>query len=149
MRLLHTGISVRNLERSLEFYQGLLGMKLVALESFAGRDYETILGLKPARGRVAVVAAGTHQLELFEFAEPLPAPRSDNWRVCDYGLSHIAMQVESIEREYERLRAAGVHFFSSPVDFEGIAKGVYGQDPDGNVFELIEILVPPRGPLPS
>ena len=46
-----------------------------------------------------------------------------------------------IDKEYERLAAAGMRFHCAPVQ-NGDAKMTYGRDPDGNVIELLEFLNP-------
>lgn len=45
-----------------------------------------------------------------------------------------------IDAEYERLSKAGVTFFSAPQEMFDMLESVYGRDPDGNIFELQEIL---------
>lgn len=136
----HVGISVVNLERSIEFYRNLLGMEILVQEPFQGTLYESILGLDRARGRVALLKAADMQIELFEFSAPAPVCGATNRPVCDHGISHFCIEVSGIEAEYDRLRAAGVVFHCPPLDFCGIAKATYGRDPDGNVFELLEMI---------
>lgn len=134
----HIGISVANLGRSVTFYCKCFGMDLIVQTAFEGKAYEEVLGLKGASGKVALLKAGDLQIELFEFSEPAPKAIDPGKRVCDHGISHFCVQVNDIEGEYERLKAAGVLFHCPPVDFCGIAKATYARDPDGNVFELRE-----------
>jgi catechol 2,3-dioxygenase-like lactoylglutathione lyase family enzyme len=139
----HVGISVISLERSVAFYRDKLGMKVVVQEAFDGVQYEAILRLRGASGRVALLKLHDFQLELFEFSRPPPANRSDPARpVCDHGISHFCLEVVDIDREYERLTREGVPFHCAPLNFSDIAKATYGRDPDGNVFELWERLIP-------
>jgi hypothetical protein len=51
----------------------------------------------------------------------------------------ITASVERARREDERLRAAGVRFHSPVTTFPSGIKATYGRDPDGNVFEMLEI----------
>jgi catechol 2,3-dioxygenase-like lactoylglutathione lyase family enzyme len=138
----HVGISVSNLERSIEFYRNGLGMEIVGQGKFErgteeGR-YEAILGLEGATGRVALMAIDGVKLELFEFSHPTPK-RSDPKRpVCDHGITHFCVEVEDIQSKYDRLKAAGASFHCPPLKFFGKATATYGRDPDGNVFELLE-----------
>jgi len=134
----HIGVSVSNLDRSIEFYRDLLGMEVVAQQTFEGERYDTILALERARGKVALLKRGNMQIEMFEFLQPSPKSGELPRTVCDYGITHFCMDVADIEGEYERLKTAGVAFNSPPVNF-GIAKVTYGRDPDGNVFELLEM----------
>lgn len=139
----HVGISVSNLKRSIEFYRNGLGMQLVAEGTFEpGKDggrYEAILGLKDAMGKVALLKVANFQLELFEFSHPSPKRSDPNRPVCDHGITHFCIEVTDIESEYEQLKVAGASFHCPPLEFFGPTKATYGRDPDGNVFELIEM----------
>jgi catechol 2,3-dioxygenase-like lactoylglutathione lyase family enzyme len=134
----HAGISVKNLDRSIEFYCGILGMELLRQGEFNGGTMDRITGLMNTRGRAAMLRAGGQHLELFEFALPLPKQADARRPVCDHGISHFCIEVTSIEQEFERLTAAGVGFHCSPQAF-GKMKATYARDPDGNVVELLEI----------
>jgi catechol 2,3-dioxygenase-like lactoylglutathione lyase family enzyme len=136
----HVGMSVSSLDRSLAFYRDLLGMEIVGQGPFGGEQYETILGLSGARGRVALLRSGDLQIELFEFAHPAPASQNRQRPVCDHGISHFCVEVTDIDRLYESWLSAGVYFHCPPLTFFGTVKATYGRDPDGNVFELIEHL---------
>lgn len=135
----HVGISVRNLERALRFYECLLGMQVIAREDFRGQLYEKICALRGARGKVALVKTGNLQIELFEFLEPVPDPDGTVRPVCDYGISHFCIEVSDVNSEYQRLKAEGVTFHCPPLDFSAAERATYGRDPDGNVFELLQI----------
>lgn len=140
-RMNHVGVSVSNLERSLGFYRDLLGLEVLIHRPFEGERYEKILGLKGVKGKVAFLKSksGGLQIELFEFAHPAPKPADAARPVCDQGITHFCIEVQDIEGEYARLKAAGVAFHCPPLDFSGQAKATYGRDPDGNVFELLEM----------
>jgi len=136
----HVAASVSNLEKSLGFYRDLLRMEVVVLDTFEGEKYEMILGLKGARGKVALLRLGEMQIELFEFDHPRPKPNDPCRPVCDHGITHFCLEVKDIHGEYSRLKAAGVTFHCAPQDFFGTAIATYGRDPDGNVFEMLEML---------
>lgn len=136
----HVGISVSSLDRSIEFYRDLLGMKVVVRSMFGGDKYEAVLGLKGARGEAALLRLGDIQVELFQFESPAPKPGNRTRPVCDHGITHFCLQVTDLRGEYERLSAAGVVFHCPPQEFVGNAITTYGRDPDGNVFELLELI---------
>jgi catechol 2,3-dioxygenase-like lactoylglutathione lyase family enzyme len=135
----HIGISVADLDRSVEFYRLMLGMQVVELEAFEGTLYERILALEGTRGRVALLRNGNLELELFQFVRPFPKPNDPRRPVCDQGISHFCVEVSDIDAEYERMKASGVDFHCAPLAFGGNVKATYGRDPDGNVFELLDI----------
>lgn len=135
----HIGISVVDLERSLDFYCRLLGMDLVTLTSFSGTDYADLLGLPGAQGQVALLKTDALQIELFQFFNPEPKTRDHRQLVSDHGISHFCFQVQDLERCYTHLAAASVNFHNPPIEFSGGRKAVYARDPDGNVIELCEL----------
>jgi catechol 2,3-dioxygenase-like lactoylglutathione lyase family enzyme len=134
----HVGISVSNLQRSIRFYCDGLGMKVLEEESFEGSQYDQILGLQNAKGRVAILKVDQLQLELFEFLRPEPRTADPDRPVCDQGLTHFCIEVTDLEGVCEQLKAAGARFHSPPLLFFGTTRATYVRDPDGNVFELIE-----------
>jgi len=142
----HVGVSVASLERAIAFYRDVMGMACVAQETFGGEKYEAILGLKDVRGKVALVRLGTLQIELFEFEHPQPKAANPQRPVCDHGITHFCLQVEDIHSEYARLQTSGVIFHCPPQDFFGNAVATYGRDPDGNVFELLQLSAE-KGPM--
>ena len=75
--------------------------------------------------------------ELFEFTHPIPQPANLHRPVCDHGITHFCLQVESIDVAYTKLQEAGVLLHCEPKLF-GNMKALYARDPDGNVFELLE-----------
>ena len=134
----HVALSVRDLDRSIAFYCGLLGMEKLHQVSFGGETMELITRLPHARGRAAMLRVGGQNIEIFEFSEPIPKAPEVQRPVCDHGISHFCVEVDDLEQEYERLKAAGVEFHCAPQPF-GNMKSTYARDPDGNVFELLEI----------
>jgi catechol 2,3-dioxygenase-like lactoylglutathione lyase family enzyme len=134
----HVGISVANLERSIGFYRDLLGMQLIQEVSFEGTKYESILRLKGAKGRIAILRTGNLELEFFEFEAPAARPADPNRPVCDRGITHFAVTVADLAGLHARLQAAGVVFHCPPIDF-GCAVATYLRDPDGNVIEMLQL----------
>jgi catechol 2,3-dioxygenase-like lactoylglutathione lyase family enzyme len=135
----HVGISVSNLERSIEFYREMLGMELASpIIPFGGSLFQQVMALENPQGRIGFLSNGSLQLELFEFSHPSPAPKDPNYSVADRGISHFCVEVTDIEATYERLRAGGVRFHCPVLKFPGGIKATYGRDPDGNVFELLD-----------
>ena len=140
MTLSHVGISVSDLERSIRFYTELFGMELAGpIYPFAGERFGEIMALERPEGRIAMVVHPSLQLELFEFVSPSPASQDANYSVANNGLTHFGIEVEDIDATYERLRDAGVRFHCPVLDMEAGIRATYGRDPDGNVFELLEL----------
>jgi catechol 2,3-dioxygenase-like lactoylglutathione lyase family enzyme len=146
MKMNHVGISVRDVDRSIEFYRDMLGMEPAChVFSFGGALFSQVMGLENAQGRMCTVRNGTIQLELFEFSNPDSAPLDPDYSVADRGISHFGIEVSDIDALYARLAGAGVRFHCPVTTFPGGVKATYGRDPDGNVFELLEMPEAPAG----
>lgn len=140
----HVGISVRHLERSIAFYTDLLGMEIAAPTfPLNGPDLEQILALPALQGRMCVVRKGSLLIELFEFEQPSPLTKDADYPVSNHGISHFGIEVDDVEAAYQRLCKAGVRFHSPVMSFQRGVKATYGRDPDGNVFELLEVSTTP------
>jgi len=139
----HTGYTVSNLERSLEFYRDLLGCEVVARQDKQGGYLATIVGYPDAHVRMAQLRAPQteHVIELFEYVAPTPTRSQLEPRKI--GTSHVCFIVVDLDATYERLRAAGItSFISPPVEVDtGVNAGgraLYLHDPDGIPMELFQ-----------
>jgi catechol 2,3-dioxygenase-like lactoylglutathione lyase family enzyme len=137
----HTGLTVSDLKRSLDFYHGILGFPIVMEKELMGTEAETIIALPGTHIRLAHVKAGEHQtIELLQYLAPQGL--SLDKRTCNVGNGHICFVVSDIQKTYQELKAKGVYFKSEPVRLSsGKSKGgyaVYFTDPDGITLELFQ-----------
>src|SRR2546429_9541873 len=87
----HTGITVSNLERSLEFWQNVLGFEFSHRAHQTVERVEQITGVKGAELKLAVVKApGGHKIELLEYLAPVDRKNVD-LRACDACYVHVAL----------------------------------------------------------
>jgi lactoylglutathione lyase len=141
-RVHHTGLTVRDLDRSVAFYRDLLGCSVVMEQSKTGGYLGAIVGYPQASVRMAHLRAPAGELviELFEYLDPLPIETS--LEPAKVGNAHLCFLLPDLAATYERLNAAGVDFLSPPVVIDTGAnaggKGVYLRDPDGITLELFE-----------
>lgn len=137
----HACISTPNLERLRDFYCDNFGLEEVMRYGWeqGGDLYDSIVGLKGSEANFVYLRSGNTHLELFEYRHPTPKPRDPDWRVCDYGFTHICFEVADIDAEFARLSKAGMRFQNdAPIDALGLLQVVYGFDPDGNIVELLQ-----------
>jgi catechol 2,3-dioxygenase-like lactoylglutathione lyase family enzyme len=142
----HTGYTVSNLNRSLAFYRDLLGCEVLATQEKQGGYLAAIVGYPDAHVRMAHLRApeSGHVIELFEYLAPESAG-GERREPCNVGTAHICFVVSDLTATYDRLLAAGVEFFSPPVEIDtGINMGgraLYLRDPDGTPMELFQPVV--------
>ncbi len=124
VRLNHAVLYVADLERSIAFYQRAFDMQVMAREARANAAFLRL----PRSGN-------HHDLGLFGLG-PAAAPRPAR----SIGLYHLAWQVDTIEElEQARLTLTKLDAYTGESS-HGATKSVYGQDPDGNEFEVMWML---------
>lgn len=126
-RIDHTTITARNLEESVDFYTRLLGFTI---------DRE--MWLPEEKLRIVFLRLGDTTLEMFGVPEIHGEMISHANEVVGY--KHIALLVDSVDEEYERLYKAGVKFTLLPKTIQDVVRIAFFRDPDGMDIELIEYL---------
>ena len=135
----HVGITVSNLERAVEWYSTVFGLKPgVALE-VRGPSGEQVLRLPPHVHRAVLLPIGDFAIELLEF---IPARKPMEMRQDDVGYVYICFAVEDLDDVYARLTAAGIDFHTEPMLAEegqiAGSKFCVMRDPDGKTIELVQ-----------
>lgn len=124
-RMLHTMIRVGDLDRSIDFYTRLLGMKLLRRADYPeGRFTLAFVGYGEEAGNTVIEL--TH-----------------NWDTSSYelgtGFGHIALGVPDIHGACEQLAREGVKIPRPPGPMKhGSTVIAFVEDPDGYKIELIE-----------
>lgn len=143
----HTGIIVTDMEKALDFYRDLLGLKVVLDKEQEGEFFAKLLALSDVRMRLVMLEADDgNKVELFQFhSHPRKAP--GKVETCDIGCSHVAFEVDDVDKLYEDLSRRGLRFNCAPlVSPDGYARVVYCHDPDGTIIELVQIIDTGRNP---
>ena len=135
----HMSFTVADLDRSIRFYQDLLGLTLV---SVAGRDpafSSRVTGIPGAELKIAYLSAPNCSVELIQYLSP-SAAKADT-RTCNVGSAHVCFIVDDFTPFVRRLRDAGVRFAGQPSTVPaGPNKGrgvLYFEDPDDNTVEIL------------
>jgi len=136
----HTGIVVKNLDESLDFYSKKLGFHIVKKADESGPFINQILDLENVKvTTVKMMLNDSQMIELLDFKTHKKNLKSK--QLCDIGPTHIAFTVENVDQIYEEFKENGVHFISQPaVSPDGYAKVVFCSAPEGTYIELVEIL---------
>ncbi|WP_248464432.1 lactoylglutathione lyase [Pectobacterium versatile] len=125
MRLLHTMLRVGDLQRSIDFYTQILGMRVLRISE--NTEYKYTLAF----------------VGYTEESEGAVIELTYNWGVDSYDLGnaygHIALGVDDVAATCERIRKAGgnVTREAGPVK-GGTTVIAFIEDPDGYKIELIE-----------
>ena len=140
----HFAVSTANSERMIEFYTTHLGFQVVLRGGWKRGTpmIDGVVGLRDSAASSTLMRAGNCFLEVFEFDTPRGRPVDPNHPASDHGYSHICLLVKDIDTEYERLRQAGVQFNCppTPVQESRMIRTTYARDPEGNFFELMEVI---------
>jgi lactoylglutathione lyase len=122
----HFSFTVSDLDAAVDFYTRLLRFELIHVQVQNNEYTRRVVGYPDAHLRVAQLAVpgqprglSTHDLELVHYLVPV-GDRGDH-NIYNPGQAHLALTVEDLDAEYERLRAADVEFFSQP---QAITAGV-------------------------
>ena len=142
-RLFHVNICVRNMERSIKFYQDL---GLTKVNDFVLDDPSVgdALGLKAKKLRGVFMRLGEEAhapvLDLVEFIDP-PTQGQPYATLNNTGICRIAFTVDDIDRTYAELQARHVQFVAPLKKMAGPGGATIGvvcfKDPDGTILELI------------
>ena len=125
-RMLHTMVRVFDLDKSLDFYTRLLGMKLLRKSDYEG-----------GRFTLAFVGYGDEQ-------DTAVIELTHNWDqkepyTIGTGYGHIAIGVPDIYGTCDKLRAEGARITREPGPMKhGSTVIAFIEDPDGYKIELIE-----------
>jgi catechol 2,3-dioxygenase-like lactoylglutathione lyase family enzyme len=139
--LIGIGVVVSDLEKSLDFYTSVVGMKVVS-EFDVAEDFSQISGL--ARGvpfNVKVLkledSSTANQWKLMSFKEDASHPMPKNIQ-DDTGMQYITIMVNSLAPFIERIKKHNVKLLGdTPVQSGENRYFVLIQDPDGTFIELI------------
>jgi catechol 2,3-dioxygenase-like lactoylglutathione lyase family enzyme len=139
----HTGITVSNLERSLEFWRDVLGFEPSHTAHQTGEMAREITGVAGAEIKLAVVKAPSgHKVELLEYLAPAERKRHVDLQPCDVGSVHVALIVDDLDAILSAINASGWKAAGKPQTLQsGPNAGkrvVYVRDPDGMTIELMQ-----------
>ena len=124
MRILHTMIRVGNLQRSIQFYTEVLGMKLLRQKDYPDGEFT-----------LAFVGYGDE-------ADNTVIEMTYNWGTDKYnlgdGFGHIALEVDDVYKAAEDIRSRGGRIIrdAGPMN-AGTTIIAFVEDPDGYQIELI------------
>ena len=137
---LHVGISVRDLDESVQFYTEVLGMEEGIRVSHKGETISRVVAVENTEVDVCYVTKGKHRLELIEYKNKDKAKHSYTYKSQDDpGLVHIAFIVDDVDETYQKIKDLGYEFNSPPmVTRENGPRIAFFRGPDNVIIELYQ-----------
>jgi len=132
----HVGITVRDLDRAVEFYCETFECDVLAEFEVGGEAFETGVDIDAASARFAHLDAGAIRLELVEYE-----PAGDDSmppQLNDQGATHLGLEVDDLDAVYESLPST-VETLSTPQTTETGTRILFLRDPEDNLIELLEL----------
>ena len=138
------GLTVSDLDRSVDFYTKVLSFEKVSEKDVDGDAYEHLEGIFGIHLRIARLRLGSESIELTEYIAPRGRPAPIDAHSNDRSFQHLAIIVSDMARAYEWLRRNKVaHASPRPQrlpDWNKNAGGIeafYFRDPDGHPLEIL------------
>jgi catechol 2,3-dioxygenase-like lactoylglutathione lyase family enzyme len=140
----HAGITVSNLDRSVEFYRDVVGLKLIVPQTpvLSGPKVDEMTGIPGVAMKLAMFEVSkNHRLALVEYLKPASSLQYA-LPTTNIGSIHVAFRVSDIETKVREMKAKGVYFITVmniPTNGPFVGwKYIYFKDPDGITLELVE-----------
>lgn len=128
-RVLHAGISVYNMEESVEWYKKNLGFEVIKEDGY----------VPPLKAKIVFIGKDGFEIELFEYDEPKEIPKerlTPNTDLQTVGTKHIAFETDDMAALKEGFVANGVDI-AHEVTMEGNSV-MFVRDCNGVLIEFIQ-----------
>ena len=139
------GMTVSDLDRSVEFYSQVLSFQKISEIEVSGAEYDQLQGIFGVRMRVVRMQLGDEQIELTDYVTPRGRPAPVDARSNDRSFQHVAIIVGDMDQAYQRLLKHRVdHVSPKPQrlpDWNPNAAGIrafYFRDPDDHALEILQ-----------
>lgn len=120
-KLLHTRMRVSDMDRTVEFYTGVLGLEVMERKT------------SPRGSHLAFLKVPNSE-ELIELASYPPSGPV----TVQEDLVHLAFQVEDLDETMRDLRGKGIKITDGPTQSSSGSRFIFIDAPDGYEIELIE-----------
>ena len=123
----HTSIRTSNIEKSIDFYTRLLGLKVLSRNKIKATNAEIIF-LQDAEKKGCTLEL-TYYMNQTKFAQP---------EYEDRLFDHLGFEVVDINETLAAMRKENVTVTDEPFKFSPTTTIAFIEDPDGTLIELIE-----------
>lgn len=144
----HVGIVVKDLDKSIAFYEALTGIKVSNVDKIGGDRMAKVQGLDKTLISYANLHLDNINMDILQYIQPEPTMAI--YKNNQISAMHLCFEVDGIDKAVERLKKVGVDLSGETMIFEaadGLSSGwgtkvAYFDDLDGVHLEIIE----PQGP---
>ena len=119
----HFAYAVSDMDRSIEFYTQVLGLKLLS-NNFDEAHQEKYAFLELEGANLELVQALEYPLE----------PQAARPPYCP----HLALSTDDMDATLAMIEARSIPVVKGPLEIPGEVKWIYLRDPDNNVIEFVE-----------
>ena len=137
----HIGLVVNDLEKSLLFWKNALGFTVNLVMEESGEHIDLMMGLKAVKLTTVKLSSPCEtKIELLYFHSH---PDKKMWKGTPFstGLTHIALEVESIKDVLNKMKPFGVTIPAIPqISADNKVKVIYANGPEGLLLELVELI---------
>lgn len=143
------GFPVSDIEKAVNFYNGVFGFEKISETGASGEAYEHLTGVFGVNAHIVRMRLGGETIELTEYLTPQGRPIPVDSRSNDLWFQHIAIIVSDMDKAYailrEKMRMYNIRYASTEPqrlpDWNKNAGGIkafYFKDFDGHVLEILE-----------
>jgi len=125
MKIWVTSVFVDDQDKALKFYTDVLGFVKKHDIPLGSHRWLTVVSKEEPNGVELLLEPDSH-----------PAVKPYKRALVEDGIPCASFKVQDIHAEYERLRAAGVHFTQPPVDMGPVTTAVL-DDTCGNLLQIL------------
>ena len=141
----HIGIVVKNIDKSIKFYQKYFNFKIEIEMNEGGKYLDSLWNTKNSKIKTVKLSDKTNGicLELLEIINVNGlSKRKKSLKIHDLGITHFALTVNDLEKIYLNMKKNKVQFLGKPVvTIDKKAKVVFCKDPDGCFIELVQVII--------
>lgn len=139
--VMHVGICVRDLPRSVRFYRDGLGFEEAGGLEIEGEPTATMLGLPELVLHAVYLERDGFRIELLHYPKPGTVGSAEARPMNQPGLTHFAIRVDDLEQAIARVQKFGGTVLTETrihnPDFDSHL--LYATDPDGTRLELVQV----------
>ena len=132
-RFSHLCVGVSNMDSSLAFYTGVLGMDVVFDVRLDGAGLDSVTGMTGGAGRMVGGLIGGTMIELLDLGDVPGVPNGPH-----RGYTNMSFTVADVDAVYEQIAERSDVTCAAPVDIAGV-RMLFIADPDGTPIEFIEL----------